>query len=320
VRGLRAASCLVGALALGLLAGGTPDRDIYVSVRIKGDPTPPDTILIETYDIIPANVAPGQRAVPVYGLSLTRRSVVCGAPMYLIGLGFKIEDLEGDAIDPGDVIDRLQAQNEVRTASSAAGADPATPGGEEGPARGDRTEALIEVSLTNPAAMPAGDELYVEISADVDPLASRPGFSITLAEEALSIVHSGCPAPVLLIRHGETPGAGVSRTTILSKSLAGSFSNYPNPFSAGREVTTFAFYLQRRADVSLKLYNGFGGLVRVLDPGTPRGGGRVHEDIVWDGTDKAGADVQNGAYFAVLSVRYDDGSSDKAIRKVAVLR
>jgi hypothetical protein len=320
VRGLRAGACAVGVLALGLLAGGTPEREIYVSVRLEGGSTAPDTVVIETHDVIPVSVAPGQRDVPVYGLLLTRRSAACGAPLYLLGLGLRIGDLDGGPIDAGEVIDRLHAEVGGRAASSVHDADPSSSPRDTGQERDEAGEALIEVSLSDPAAIPAGAKLEIEISADINPLVSRPGFAVTLGEGTLSIAHSGCPSPVLLVRHEGSPGAGVSTTTIISKTLAGSFSNYPNPFSAGREMTTFAFYLQRRADVSLKLYDGFGGLVRVLDPGTSRGGGRVHEDITWDGADENGAAVQNGAYFAVLAVRYDDGRSDKAIRKVAVLR
>lgn len=308
-------------MALGLLAGGTPEREIYVSVTIEGDPAPPDTVLIGTYDIIPSNVTPGQRSVPAYGLSLVRLSENCQAPLYLAGLGFRTASLEGNAIDPSEVIDHLELEFSGRAASPASDPGPSGERQDAAAARGDDDAASpLEVALPVPMLIPPGDSLGIEVLADIEPLTRRPGFAFTLADGGVSVGQAGCPGPVLLVRHGDSPGPAVSTTTIILQDLAGSFTNYPNPFAAGREITTFTFYLQRRAYVSLRLYTGFGRLVRVLDPGTSRAPGLVHEDITWDGTDNGGVGVQNGTYFAVLSVRYDNGRKDEAVRKVAVLR
>jgi hypothetical protein len=41
---------------------------------------------------------------------------------------------------------------------------------------------------------------------------------------------------------------------------------------------------------------------------------------VWDGRNGAGARVQHGVYVAELTVRLDDGRSERLRRKVAVIR
>jgi hypothetical protein len=107
---------------------------------------------------------------------------------------------------------------------------------------------------------------------------------------------------------------------LIPGTLEDSFSNYPNPFPAGSQNTTFAFYLPRRAQVWLSIYSGFGRRIVTLENGASRMGGRVIDDIAWDGRDGSGSTMQNGTYFARLSVRYEDGGAEEAVRKVAVLR
>ncbi len=316
MRAWRATGFLAVTLALGLPAGGTPERDIFVSVRLEGGPPPSDTLLVSTLDVIPTSVTPGQVGVPVYGLSLTRTSQSCAAPLYLIGVGFRITSLEGAPMDPSQVIERIEPVLLTRGATETRGsAAPRRRFDDKG-----EGEALLEVRLVEPALVPAAGRLEIEIVADIDPRTTAPGFNISLDEGHIVTGHEGCSSPVAQARSGELPGVVISTTTIIPATLAGSFSNYPNPFAAGRENTTFAFYLRGRANVTLRLYDGFGRLISTLDAGTSRAGGLVHEDITWNGKDHGGAKVQNGTYFAVLSARYESGGSEEAVRKVAVLR
>jgi hypothetical protein len=85
------------------------------------------------------------------------------------------------------------------------------------------------------------------------------------------------------------------------------FQNYPNPFNP---ATTIEFTIDARpriavdggrstVDVSLKIYNLLGQLVRTLTetemmPGTYR--------ITWDGKDQKGGEVSSGIYFCRLAV------------------
>ena len=68
-------------------------------------------------------------------------------------------------------------------------------------------------------------------------------------------------------------------------------SNYPNPFNPS---TTIKLTLPRTGDVSMKVFNVRGELVRTLVDGRLEAG--VH-DIVWDGTTDKGNQAASGVYF-----------------------
>ncbi len=101
--------------------------------------------------------------------------------------------------------------------------------------------------------------------------------------------------------------------------LADSYSNFPNPFGAGRESTTFVFALQQPASISLKLLNGHNQPVISLINNQQRPAGLYQYDD-WDGRNGRGVVVQNGVYIAELTVVYADGTKDRQRRKVAVVR
>jgi hypothetical protein len=101
--------------------------------------------------------------------------------------------------------------------------------------------------------------------------------------------------------------------------LAGSYANFPNPFAAGREVTTFAFTLPSPGAVSLRLLTGHWQPVATLltDEWRPAG---LHQVDQWDGRNGRGVTVQNGVYVAELVVQYENGTRVRHLRKVAVVR
>jgi hypothetical protein len=101
--------------------------------------------------------------------------------------------------------------------------------------------------------------------------------------------------------------------------LTASYANFPNPFAAGRQTTVFAYYLRTDARVSLRILTPRGVPVATLIDGASRGAG-LHQVDRWDGRNGAGAVVLNGIYVAELAVSYDDGISERHVRKVAVVR
>jgi hypothetical protein len=101
--------------------------------------------------------------------------------------------------------------------------------------------------------------------------------------------------------------------------LSGSWSNFPNPFAAGRKTTTFAYYLDQSARVTLRILTPRSEPVTTLVRDAPRPAGMNQSDV-WDGRNGSGDVVRNGVYVAELSVEYGDGSHRRMLRKVAVLR
>ena len=70
--------------------------------------------------------------------------------------------------------------------------------------------------------------------------------------------------------------------------------NFPNPFNP---ETNIYFGLKQPADVSLKIYDVSGRLVRTLvREGRPAG---IYKET-WDGIDNRGASVASGVYFYKL--------------------
>lgn len=348
---LGAAAFFVGTVALGVLAGGKPERDIFVKVTVTGGQVAADTVLIYAANVMPANAALGQQGVSVYRFSMMRLGEEWKDPIYLVGMRFSFENLKGAALDPFDVISQIYLEVEApaqtrydpgTTSANPTDSTPAAAGPVDRNVTGEytseaggsgrssnlipaaaehRTGAYLDVDLLKPVLVSAAQSLTVHCLVDIAPDTRAEGFVMKLDENSISLDSGDSPYPCVILTRDGGPGTEIhAATTVIPRTLRESFANYPNPFAAGRELTTFAFYLPRNADVSLKLFTGFGRLVKVLDPGTPRSGPLVHEDIRWDGTDERGARVQNGAYFAVLQVRYADGVREQVVRKVAVLR
>jgi hypothetical protein len=85
--------------------------------------------------------------------------------------------------------------------------------------------------------------------------------------------------------------------------------NFPNPFNP---TTKIAFGLAAPANVSLRIYDAAGRLVRVLvDEARPAG----NYSELWDGLDSRGAAVASGIYFYRLTA-----GSFTETRKMALLR
>lgn len=83
-------------------------------------------------------------------------------------------------------------------------------------------------------------------------------------------------------------------------------SIYPNPFNPQVNIT---LHLERRAEISVSIYNSVGQIVRrLLD-------GRVTEAgvnrLLWDGTDDMGYDVSSGTY--VVELVGDQGRSSRTM-------
>jgi hypothetical protein len=85
--------------------------------------------------------------------------------------------------------------------------------------------------------------------------------------------------------------------------------NYPNPFNP---TTRIAFGLAAPANVSLRIYDAAGRLVRVLAEGSRPAG---HYSELWDGRDGRGSGVASGIYF----YRLQAGAFSET-RKMALLR
>jgi hypothetical protein len=102
-------------------------------------------------------------------------------------------------------------------------------------------------------------------------------------------------------------------------SLEKSYANFPNPFAAGREQTSFVYYLPQNGRVTLRIWTLRGDAVTTVIRDSARPAG-LHQEDAWDGRNGSGDAVVNGVYLAELTVAFDNGQSKRLLRKVAVVR
>ncbi len=109
-------------------------------------------------------------------------------------------------------------------------------------------------------------------------------------------------------------------THLLGAEGGTAFTNYPNPFAAGRQTTRVTFFLDESSRVTLRLYTLWGAPVKTLINGETRSAG-LHQNIEWSGRTGDGDVVNNGVYYLVLDVEPTSGGSAKTYkRKVGVVR
>ncbi|MCB9464485.1 MAG: DUF11 domain-containing protein [Candidatus Eisenbacteria bacterium] len=100
--------------------------------------------------------------------------------------------------------------------------------------------------------------------------------------------------------------------------LRESYVNFPNPFAAGRESTTFVYYLPADGVVNLRVWTLTGDEVVTLAADNSSEAG-LHQEVTWDGRNGNGETVRNGVYLVELEVEMA-GGSERLLRKVAVVR
>lgn len=96
-------------------------------------------------------------------------------------------------------------------------------------------------------------------------------------------------------------------------------SNYPNPFAAGYQDTTIAFYLTQASTVCIKIFTLQGDQVQIVLNNKYRSAGA--HTVTWDGRTASGSAVKNGVYLIYIeSVPVTSGDKVSQMRKIAVVK
>lgn len=174
--------------------------------------------------------------------------------------------------------------------------------------------------LSPPLVIAAGESLELELRMDLQQLPSARQFQLGLLAAGVSVVQpSGVAFTIRVAPRSSSFPFWTEATSFAPTDLAESFSNYPNPFAAGRESTDIAYFLRGDARVTLRIYSMRGERVVTVVDGERRLAGMQQNDL-WDGRNGTGDVVRNGVYLAQLSVEYGDGQSKEIYRKIAVVR
>ncbi len=107
---------------------------------------------------------------------------------------------------------------------------------------------------------------------------------------------------------------------VITPPTGGKLSNeniycYPNPFNPVVEVTHLRYSLEKATDVTIKIYDAGGNLVKtVLDHVSQNAG--EEQSIKWDGKNGEGMICANGVYFLVI----ETSKGERAVGKIAIIR
>ena len=82
-----------------------------------------------------------------------------------------------------------------------------------------------------------------------------------------------------------------------NQNLNSDLSNFPNPFNTS---TTIRYNIEGTSNVTLKIFDVVGNLVKVLVDGIQDAG---QHDLVWDSRNSAGFELSSGTYMYELTVR-----------------
>jgi hypothetical protein len=183
------------------------------------------------------------------------------------------------------------------------------------------TDSTVAYLAGAPLSLDPGVPQTLEVRIVPRAGSTLASFRVGFAAADVGIIQPDNPLLVVGVQPpaGEAFPLWTNAASFTAADLETSYSNFPNPFAAGREPTTFSYYLPSPGRVSLRLWSARGERVIALLDEVSRGPG-LHQTDLWDGRNGRGTVVTNGVYVAELIVHLDDGTSKRLIRKVAVVR
>ncbi len=254
---------------------------------------------------MPAVLAADGRAEPVAALTL--RNPAASGDIMLDHLELLASDRAYATLATGSVSTRLEAWI-ADTLWATSG--PLTTG-----------NATAVLTAVTPLVLGPNAAIAVQLRHAARPGAGAAGYRLGCRADGIGVIQPGSSLLTIAVTAAE--GQSFPFWTRLGGptglTLEDSYSNFPNPFAAGRQQSRFVFYMKTGGRVTLELWTLRGDRVCTLLSGAPLAAG-LHQDVTWDGRNGHGGTVVNGAYVAEIRVDYDDGTGERIRRKVAVVR
>jgi hypothetical protein len=255
---------------------------------------------------MPAVIAADGRRLRVATLTLDNSSGGTAGEIVVDHLVLQAADRDFLAMAIGDAASAVHASVGGQTWAELTGIVPGT--------------FTARLDAATPLVISPGDPAEVEIEITMRDESDATSFRVGVAQDGVGVAQPASPVLSVTVLPAEGMFPFWTRSGTLSgETLAASWSNFPNPFGAGRESTTFTFYLQDAGRVSLRLWSSRGDRVLTILQDAPLGAG-LHQNRTWDGRNGHGDVVRNGVYVAELTVDWDGGGSDRVLLKVAVVR
>lgn len=140
----------------------------------------------------------------------------------------------------------------------------------------------------------------------------------TLGQVAIERVKGGVTQPVDLWQGFWVPSTKATDVVDPLHPGSGDLVNFPNPVKTS---TNIRYNLPGTANVTLKVYNVSGNLVKVLFDGIQDAG---QQESIWDVTDQSGQEVTAGSYLYELTVNPaqmigSQGFTPYALRNVMIV-
>jgi len=296
-----------GAIALFDLTDGHKVSDVSGEFPITSGiceiVEPTQEVLVQSGSILPANVTAGSE-VGVFDLRFSIDDTANSMGAVIERIRFDVINRSGSRVDPSFVVEDVILEldsNEIASSWESAG------GG-------------IETHLVDSVSVRRGSETGLRLKLVISGNPSMDVFAIRIPSSDdiyCSDVLTGSRVSVAPVEGSNFPFVS-QNAAILARDIKNSFSNYPNPFVAGRERTRITFYLPEDGRVTLRVFTltGIGVKTIINNEFLTRG---LYQDYYWDGKNGKGVDVLNGVYYLVLDVS-TPGGNHRFKRKVAVVR
>ena len=269
--------------------------------------SPARELLVTMESRMPAVLAGSQEETPVAVFRLANTASEGSGSIRVNHLVLRAADRSFRRVAPGRAADRIVTTVEGLIRAEARGLE--------------KDSTTVTIVFPEDLVLLAGETIDLDLSAEFRAEAEESEVRFGLDREGIGIVQ---PEGALM-RVEARPAGGLSfplwteAGAFTARSLRESFSNFPNPFAAGRERTRFAFYLPSDGRVSIRVWTSRGEeVIGLLDAEEMNAG--LHQHLEWDGRNGRGDVVYNGVYLVECSVRFADGSRERLLHKLAVAR
>jgi hypothetical protein len=263
---------------------------------------PVGSVAFDAAGLFPANISAGVET-GCMRMEFSRGTELTGSRVFVEGIVLDVLDEGERAVDPSGVIAALRLYDE----HGDIGADWLA------------IDGRLTVSIVD--TLSVGDGETRSFTLAVATAANPPVKALSLRIASSDAIACGDEATGGAVAVTAASGAfpfGSGKAAILARDIEASFSNYPNPFVAGRGKTTITFYLPGAGSATVRVFTITGERVRTIVENKQLAAG-LHQEFSWDGTNGSGNTVLNGVYYLVLTVSVD-GREQTFTRKVALVQ